>query len=279
MIILLAVMALVGFVGCKAFTAADDTSGSASPPTITSVNPTTVTAGGPLFTLIVKGTGFVNDSIQSVVAWNGVEETTVFFSSSEVRAFIPAKDFANPGIANVTVNNKNTLDGTFRASSPATVTISSPAPPPSLVTVTFGNDALGGPPPGPPGSPLNGVYKNLDFGSGAWFWVDPALGLGPANAININSGPNPGAGDISFVNGPRLLLRIRVFPKRVGNVSITDSGTPPRNPLVTVVYRAADLNMVHFIETSWTLPTQKFAVGANIGYDLDIDTIVYEGPA
>lgn len=150
-----------------------------------------------------------------------------------------------------------------------------PATPEPDVTVTFDNP----PPPGNPGDPLNGVYKNLDFGTGGWFWVDPALGLGPANAININSGPNPGAGDIAFANGSRLLQRIRVFPKRVGNVSIIDSGTTPQNPTVAVVYQTADLNTVHFIDTGWTVATQKFTIAADIGFDLDIDTIIYFGPA
>ena len=148
------------------------------------------------------------------------------------------------------------------------------ATPEADVAVTFDNPA----PPGNPGAPLNGVYKNLDFGNGAWFWVDPALGMGPANAININSGPNPGAGDITFANGPRYLERIRVFPKRVGNVSITDSGASPQNPQVVVVYQTADLNTIHFVDTGWTVPTQKFTVAADIGFDLDIDTIVYTGP-
>ena len=148
------------------------------------------------------------------------------------------------------------------------------ATPEADVTVTFDNP----PPPGNPGDPLNGVYKNLDFGTGAWFWVDPALGMGPANAININSGPNPGAGDIAFVNGPRFLERIRVFPKRVGNVTIMDSSSTPQNPTVAVNYQAADLNTTHFIETGWTLTAQKFTIAADIGFDLDIDTIIYTGP-
>ena len=278
-VLLFAVIALLRFVGCKTFGSAD--SGSASPPTITSVSPSAVTAGGPLFTLIVNGTGFVNEDVQSVVQWNGVDRVTSFFDSTKVPAFILAADIASPGTANVTVNNKNTLDGTFQASTPAMVTVNSPAPPPPPppVTVTFGNDALGGPPPGPPGSPLNGVYKNLDFGMGAWNWVDPALGMGPANAININSGPNPGAGNISFVGPKRVLLRIRVFPKNLGpdgitcNVSITDDNIPAQKK--TATYHAADLNNVQFIDTNWNSPAQTFTISADIGFNHDIDTIVH----
>jgi len=146
------------------------------------------------------------------------------------------------------------------------------ATPEPAVTVTFDNP----PPPGNPGDLLNGVYKNLNFGTGAWIWVDAALGVGPANSANINSGPNPGAGDIAFVNGPRVLSRIRVFPKRVANVTITDNST--QNPQVSVAFQAADLNAIHFIDTGWTLPTQSFNIGADIGFDLLIDTIVYQGP-
>ena len=145
------------------------------------------------------------------------------------------------------------------------------------VTVTFDNP----PPPGTPGSPLNGVYKNLDFeiADSGWIWVDAALGMGPANSANINSGPNPGQADSTFVNGARILRRIRVFPKAVGNVTITDTGTAPQNPQVAVAYQTGDLNMTHFIETGWTVATQRFTIAADIGFNLLIDTIVYQGPA
>lgn len=140
------------------------------------------------------------------------------------------------------------------------------------VTVTFDNP----PPPGNPGDPLNGVYKNLSFGAGAWIWVDAALGMGPANSANINSGPNPGAADIGFANGPRILIRIRVFPKRPATVTITDNSV--QNPQVSVTFQAADVNAVHFIDTGWTLPTQSFNIGTDIGFDLLVDTVVYHGP-
>ena len=145
------------------------------------------------------------------------------------------------------------------------------------VTVTFDTP----PPPGTPGSPLNGVYKNLDFeiADSGWIWVDAALGMGPANSANINSGPNPGQADSTFVNGARILRRIRVFPKAVGNVTITDTGTAPQNPQVAVAYQTGDLNMTHFIETGWTVATQRFTIAADIGFNLLIDTIAYQGPA
>jgi hypothetical protein len=146
------------------------------------------------------------------------------------------------------------------------------ATPLPLITVTFDNP----PPPGNPLNDLNGIYKNLDFGTGAWIWLDPATGGGPGNAIAINSGPNPGAGDITFVNGPRLPLRIRVFPKRAATVTVSDNTA--QNPQVSVAFQTADANAVHFIETGWTLPTQSFDIGTDIGFDLLVDTIIYQGP-
>jgi hypothetical protein len=100
--------------------------------------------------------------------------------------------------------------------------------------------------------------------------------MGPANAANINSGLNPGAADIAFANGPRLLVRIRVFPKRVATVTITDNST--QNPPVSVTFQTADVNAPHFIDTGWTLPTQSFNIATDIGFDLLVDTIVYPSP-
>jgi hypothetical protein len=143
----------------------------------------------------------------------------------------------------------------------------------SLITVTFDNP----PPPGNPLNDLNGTYKNLGFGTGAWIWLDPATGGGPGNAIAINAGPNPGAGDITFVNGSRILVRIRVFPKRATTITISDNTA--QNPQVTAVFQTADANAVHFIDTGWTLPTSGFDIGTDIGFDLLIDTIIYQAPA
>jgi hypothetical protein len=71
-------------------------------PALTSLSPTSATAGGTAFTLTVNGTGFVSSA---VVRWNGNPRTTTFVSSTRVTASIAAADIATTGTVPVTVVN------------------------------------------------------------------------------------------------------------------------------------------------------------------------------
>jgi hypothetical protein len=91
-------------------------------PTITSLSPSSTTAGGGDFTLTVNGMNFVSDS---VVRWNGSDRETTFVSSTQLRAEITAADIATAGSATVTVFNPTPGGGTSNAK---TFTISNPNP-------------------------------------------------------------------------------------------------------------------------------------------------------
>lgn len=67
--------------------------------------PTTVSPGGPAFTMEVNGTGFV---ASSTVNWNGSPRSTTFVTSSQLKASILAADIANPGTAAVSVTTPST---------------------------------------------------------------------------------------------------------------------------------------------------------------------------
>jgi hypothetical protein len=71
-------------------------------PTITSISPTSTTAGGADFTLTVNGSNFVNSS---VVRWNDTDLTTTFVSTTQLTADIPASDITNAGKNIITVSN------------------------------------------------------------------------------------------------------------------------------------------------------------------------------
>lgn len=60
-------------------------------PRLTALNPETVLAGGPGFTLVVTGTSFVNGSVVRV---NGVDRPTDFVSETTLAVQIPASDVA-----------------------------------------------------------------------------------------------------------------------------------------------------------------------------------------
>ena len=69
---------------------------------ITSLSPTTATAGGPAFTLTVNGMGFVTGSI---VQWNGTPLTTTYVSATQLTATVAASLIASSGTATITVIN------------------------------------------------------------------------------------------------------------------------------------------------------------------------------
>lgn len=71
-------------------------------PNITSISPTTASAGTGAFTLTVNGTNFVSNS---VVQWNLSARTTTFVSSTKLTAAITAADVQTANDISVTVSN------------------------------------------------------------------------------------------------------------------------------------------------------------------------------
>jgi hypothetical protein len=78
-------------------------------PAITSLSPTSATAGTAAFTLTVNGTGFLSGS---VVKWNGANRTTTFVSATQLQAAITAADIAAAATAQATVFNPAPGGGT-----------------------------------------------------------------------------------------------------------------------------------------------------------------------
>ncbi len=71
-------------------------------PTISSLSPTSATAGGPAFTLTVNG---INFTAGSVTRWNGTSLPTTFVNSTQLRASVSASLIASAGTAAVTVSS------------------------------------------------------------------------------------------------------------------------------------------------------------------------------
>jgi len=69
-------------------------------PTISSLNPTCATAGGPQFTLTVNGNNFVSGA---TVKWNATSLVTTFVSATQLTATVPTSLIATAGTASVTV--------------------------------------------------------------------------------------------------------------------------------------------------------------------------------
>jgi IPT/TIG domain/Putative Ig domain len=74
------------------------------PPSITSISPTSATAGGSAFTLTVNGKNFTTSC---VVLWNTSQHFTTFVNNSQLTVAISASDIASPGTVEVRVRNPN----------------------------------------------------------------------------------------------------------------------------------------------------------------------------
>ena len=102
---------------------------------ISGLYPSTATAGGLGFTLMVDGAGFVNGSS---VQWNGIAVATSYISANQLSASIPASLTASAG--NVSVSVGNTAAGTSN-SVPFTIN-----PPPAVISALGPSSATAGGP-------------------------------------------------------------------------------------------------------------------------------------
>ncbi|MGO9619516.1 MAG: putative Ig domain-containing protein [Bryobacteraceae bacterium] len=75
-------------------------------PAVTSLSPSSATAGGPAFTLTVNGSGFVSGA---VVDWNGSALATTYVSATQLTAQVPASLIATAGTAQIVVNQSGTI--------------------------------------------------------------------------------------------------------------------------------------------------------------------------
>jgi hypothetical protein len=105
-------------------------------PAISSLSPTSATAGGAAFTLTVNGTNFVSGS---AVQWNGSNRTTAYVGATQVTAAITAADIATAGTASVTVVNPSPGGGTSNAQS---FSINNPTP--TLTSLSPSSATAGG---------------------------------------------------------------------------------------------------------------------------------------
>jgi len=107
-------------------------------PTVASISPSTVTAGGAAFTLTVTGTGFVAGS---VVRLDGADRATTFVSGTQLQAAITAADIAAAGAAQITVFSPAPGGGT---SSALTLAITLDSPLPALSSLSPASVTAGG---------------------------------------------------------------------------------------------------------------------------------------
>lgn len=76
-------------------------------PAISQLNPSSASAGGAAFTMIVNGSNF---GTKAVVNWNGAAQTanTSYVTGNQLMVAIPASMIANSGTVQITVTNPAT---------------------------------------------------------------------------------------------------------------------------------------------------------------------------
>ncbi len=107
-------------------------------PLLSSLSPSSATAGGTAFTLTADGSSFVSGA---VLSFNGNARTTTFVSASQVTADILASDVASAGSYPVTVANPAPGGG---ASHSLAFTVAAPAPVPVLSALSPSSANAGG---------------------------------------------------------------------------------------------------------------------------------------
>jgi hypothetical protein len=100
-------------------------------PSLSSISPNSVQAGGAATSITVSGSNFISSSS---VEWNGIALATTYVSTTSLTAQVPASDLQSAGSATITVVNPGPGGG---SSSGTLFTITAaPNPVPSLSSVT-----------------------------------------------------------------------------------------------------------------------------------------------
>jgi len=210
-------------------------------PTITSIAPSSVTAGGPGFTLTVNGTGFFAGS---VVQLNGAVRNTTLVSATQITASILASDIATQGTDEITVFNPSlTLPGGTSAPFPLTV---SPAagPPPVLTSAAPGLTVQGA-------GRLQLTLQGTNFRPGATVVISPTL------ASVANSNGHTQAADIAVLTVSRISATLM-------------TATVSLSPGATVGLRAIDV--LNADGTSTATPIGPAAAGSGTTQPLQVSS-------
>lgn len=108
--------------------------GTTPTPLVTSISPTSITAGSSAVTLTVNGSGFISTSVVEV---NGAAEPTAYSSATQLTATVPASQITNGAELVVTVVN-----GSVSSSGPP-VSLEVDNPAPTITSISPGGETVG----------------------------------------------------------------------------------------------------------------------------------------
>jgi uncharacterized protein (TIGR03437 family) len=199
-----------------------------SVPVAGSVSPASATAGGPAFTLTVTGAYFAPGS---AVLWNGSALTTMFGSTTQVSAAVPANLVAVVGSASVTVSNPG---GLISKAVPFLVTGAlPPATPAPAITPGGIVNAFSSLPSIAPGA-LISIYGSNLASSDARAPATPLPKSLNGTAVSINGIPAP----LLFVSATQINAQAP-FEIAAGTATVVVHSGTLESPAVKVEVRAA----------------------------------------
>jgi hypothetical protein len=223
-------------------------------PNLTSISPTSATAGGAAFSLTVTGTNFVSNS---VVRWNGADRSTPFQSSTQLTASITAADIASTGTAQVTVFNPTPGGGTSGA-------------------VAFNITSA---------SALSiGTTRLPDGGSGKLYDVTVAVSGGvPPYAWSLSSGTLPGGltldGPTGRISG--TLATVGSDTTASFTVQVSDSAAQPHTGTqsLSILVHVGSLGRNNTCSAATATKISNGVTRASISPYGDVDVYSFEGTA
>jgi hypothetical protein len=213
-------------------------------PSITSLSPSSITAGAPDFTLTVNGTGLVTPCIcdpdpllGAVILWNGTVLTTLFNgggTSTTSSVIVPASLVANTGTATITVANPGN-----NTSNPLTFTINPAVPPLTLLC----EQDMGPTQTGVPYSNACTVTPNV----GPYTWLISAGSLTAGLLLNVVASTG---GVVATISGT---------PTSTGpysyTVSVTDSTLPTHRTASRTYSGTLGVGLAAGLAGYWTCDT------------------------
>ncbi len=144
-------------------------------PTLASLSPGNINAGGPAFNLAINGSNFVS---ASTVKWNGNPLATSYISATQLSATIPQTAIANAGTAGVSVSSPTPGGG---SSGTLSFTIKQANPVPAIISLPTNSVKVGS------GAITLTVNGNNFIASSIVYWNGMALSTHLVNANQLTA--------------------------------------------------------------------------------------------
>jgi hypothetical protein len=200
---------------------------SAAVSALTSLSPSSATAGGSAFTLTVTGSSFASTS---AILWNGSSRTTNYVSSTRLQATITAADIAAAGNATVTVSTPAPGGGTSNGLAFDVISSGARATPvlswPGAGAITYGANLSGVLPTSASynGSPVTGTFSYM--ADGAAVTTSTVLNAG-AHTLAATFTPTDTADYAVVLGSAMLMVNPASLTVTAPNQSMTYGGTVP----------------------------------------------------